>query len=107
MSTYRERLSQAVSHSSTPVRAGMNIRRASYSRVSVEDLMRLCQDKPDHPQARVYMRACNTDDARTVGTVVVNSVDLKALLEGRESALVMSRIMDNNVSRVLERKVLQ
>ena len=98
----RERLTATVQEANPRSTAGMHIRRARYVNITIADLMAVCQENPDHPQARVYMQACGSIDATSRGRVSVDAVDLQALLESRTSSLVMSK----EGGRVVERKTL-
>jgi hypothetical protein len=98
----RDRLLSTVQNIEPNQTAGMHVRRARYVRISVADLMDVCQESPDHPQARVYMQACSSVDAANRGMVSVDAVDLQALLESRTSSLVMSK----EDGRIVERKAL-
>lgn len=98
----RERLTATVQEVDPRPTAGMHIRKARYVSITVADLMAVCQENPNHPQARVYMQACSSVDAASRGRVSVDAVDLQALLESRMSSLVMSK----EKGRIVERKTL-
>lgn len=96
MSTAKERL--LASLTDTAPTQGMKVRVAKYVSVAVSDLLAVAEKTPDHPQAIVFLQAL----AGSTGTTIVDAVDLQALLEGRDSVEINSKVR----GRVHRSKVL-
>jgi hypothetical protein len=98
----RKKLLDVISNEG-PIQQGMAVEQTRYVSVSVADLMATAQEIPDHPVAKVYLKALATNIKNGIeSNVFIDAIDLQAMLENRQSVEVFTK-KDN---RVVKEKVL-
>lgn len=71
-----------------PTNRGLHVSTGRYVKVRAGDLIKLCEETPDHPQAKVFLRACGDPLVSADTEVAIHAIDLQAVLERREVRLV-------------------
>lgn len=101
MTTAKDRLRSAIQN--VPENTGLDVRKAHYVSVSVQDLIEVANKSPNHPQAVAYLKALqNVSSDGYKGKVVIDAIDLQALLEDRQSV----EVYEKQGKRVVRKKIL-